>query len=139
MILIETFNDSSTMKKLLIDTDVLIDYLRGKNDAKAFIDNIEDVIYISTITAAELYAGARKGKELTELDFFIDTFEVINVNKNISKTGGLYCNQYKPSHGTGLADALIAATAKEINAQIVTFNSKHFPMFNDIIRPPKIN
>ncbi len=72
---------------------------------------------------------------LKKLEIFIETFEVISLNKNIAKTGGLYRNQYKPSHGTGLADALIAATAKEIGAQVVTFNSKHFPMLNDIVEP----
>ena len=120
---------------MLFDTDVLIEYLRGKDEAKAYIDNIKDVIYMSSITMAELYAGVRKGNEAKKLEIFIETFEVISLNKNIAKTGGLYRNQYKPSHGTGLADALIAATAKEIGAQVITFNSKHFPMLNDIVEP----
>ena len=84
---------------------------------------------------AELYAGVRKGEESRKLEVFIETFEVISLNKNIAKIGGLYRNQYKPSHGTGLADALIAATAKEIGALVITFNTKHFPMLNDVIKP----
>ncbi len=123
------------MKKMLFDTDVLIEYLRGKDAAKAYIDNIKDVIYMSSITMAELYSGVRKGAESKKLEIFIETFEVVSLNKNIAKMGGLYRNQYKPSHGTGLADALIAATAKEIDAQIITFNTKHFPMLNDVIKP----
>ena len=123
------------MKKLLFDTDVLIEYLRGNVDAKSYIDNIQNIIYISSITMAELYAGVREGKEYKKLEIFIETFEVISLNKNIAKVGGLYRNKYKPSHGTGLADALIAATAKEINAQVVTFNVIHFPMFSDVIKP----
>ena len=123
------------MKKMLFDTDVLIEYLRGKDEAKAYIDNIRDVIYMSSITMAELYAGVRKGNESKKLDIFIETFEVISLNKNIAKVGGLYRNQYKPSHGTGLADALIAATAKEIGAQVITFNTKHFPMLNNVVNP----
>ncbi len=134
MSLIVPFKDL-IMKKMLFDTDVLIEYLRGKDEAKAYIDNIKDVIYMSSITMAELYAGVRKGNESKKLEIFIETFEVISLNKNIAKTGGLYRNQYKPSHGTGLADALIAATAKEIGAQVITFNSKHFPMLNDIVEP----
>lgn len=123
------------MKKMLFDTDVLIEYLRGKDEAKAYIDNIKDVIYMSSITMAELYSGVRKGAESKKLEVFIETFEVVSLNKNIAKMGGLYRNQYKPSHGTGLADALIAATAKEIDAQIITFNTKHFPMLNDVVKP----
>jgi predicted nucleic acid-binding protein len=123
------------MKKRLFDTDVLIEYLRGKDEAQAYIDNISDAVYMSSITMAELYAGVRKGEELKKLEIFIETFEVTNLNKSIAKIGGLYRNQYKPSHGMGLADALIAATAKEIDAQLVTFNTKHFPMLTDVIKP----
>ena len=123
------------MKKMLFDTDVLIEYLRGKDEAKDYIDSVKDTIYMSSITMAELYAGVRKGNESKKLEAFIETFEVISLNKNIAKTGGLYRNQYKPSHGTGLADALIAATAKEINAHVITFNTKHFPMLNNVTQP----
>jgi predicted nucleic acid-binding protein len=123
------------MKKMLFDTDVLIEYLRGEDEAQAYIDNISDAVYMSSITMAELYAGVRKGEELKKLEIFIETFEVTNLNKSIAKIGGLYRNQYKPSHGMGLADALIAATAKEIDAQLITFNTKHFPMLTDVIRP----
>jgi predicted nucleic acid-binding protein len=123
------------MKKILFDTDVLIEYLRGSIKAKAYVDAIQNSLYISSITMAELYAGVREGEEYQKLEIFIETFEVVNLNKNIAKIGGLFRNQYKPSHGTGLADALIAATAKEIGAQIVTFNIKHFPMLNDVIKP----
>ena len=42
--------------------------------------------------------------------------------------GGLYRRDYGQSHGTGLADALIAATAEENGATLVTFNQRHFPM-----------
>ena len=123
------------MKKLLFDTDVLIDYLRGRDAAKEYIDNIDHAIYISVITIAELYAGIRKGEKSKELEMFIETFDVVSLNKNIAKVGGLYRNQYKPAHGTGLADALIAASAKEIGAQVVTLNTRHYPMFNDVIKP----
>ena len=73
------------MKKLLFDTDVLIEYLRGKAEAKAYIDTKQDVIYMSAITMAELYAGVREGEEYKKLGIFIKTFEVINLNKNIAK------------------------------------------------------
>ena len=125
------------MKKLLLDTDILIEYLRGSYPAEDFINQLEGVLYISAITVAELYAGVRKGKEAEELQAFIDTFEVINITKDIAKMGGLYRNKYKPSHGTGLADAIIAATAESIDTQVVTFNVKHFPMFENVIKPYK--
>jgi predicted nucleic acid-binding protein len=123
------------MDKLLFDTDVLIEYLRGKDEEKSYIDSIQEVIYMSSITMAELYAGVRKGAESRRLEIFIETFEVISLNSTIAKIGGLYRNQYNPSHGIGLADELIAATAKEIDAQVITFNIKHFPMLDNVIKP----
>ena len=123
------------MKKILFDTDIVIDYLRGRDDARDYVDSIHEDIFISVITIAELYAGVRKGEESKELEMFIETFDVVNLNKNIARAGGLYRNQYKPAYGTGLADALIAASAKEVGAQVVTFNTRHFPMFDDVIQP----
>jgi len=90
---------------------------------------------MSSITMAELYAGVREGEEYEVLETFIGTFEVVNLNKSIAKTGGLYRRKYKPSHATGLADALIASTAKEIGAQLVTFNIKHYPMLDNVVKP----
>ena len=123
------------MNKILFDTDVLIEYLRGSEQAKAFIDNIKGSVYMSSITMAELYAGVREGEEYEVLEIFIGTFEVVNLNKSIAKTGGLYRRKYKPSHATGLADALIASTAKEIGALLVTFNIKHYPMLDNVVKP----
>ena len=54
------------MTKLLFDTDVLIEYLRGSTKAKDFIDTIKEDVYMSSITMAELYAGVRKGEEYNE-------------------------------------------------------------------------
>jgi predicted nucleic acid-binding protein len=53
----------------------------------------------------------------------------------IAKRGGLIRNQYKQSHGTGLHDALIAATAELNDATLITFNRRHFPMLNNLQVP----
>jgi predicted nucleic acid-binding protein len=47
----------------------------------------------------------------------------------------LYRRDYGKSHGVGLADALIAATAELNQATLVTLNQKHFPMIIDIMVP----
>lgn len=48
-------------ERLLIDTDVLIDYLRSKSQAVSFLENLKELLLISSITVAELYAGVREG------------------------------------------------------------------------------
>ena len=62
-------------------------------------------------------------------------FEIIAVDSEIALKGGLYRRDYRKSHDLGLADALIAATAKSCHASLVTLNSKHFPMLTDVIVP----
>ena len=42
---------------------------------------------------------------------------------------------YGKSHNTGLADAIIAASAEIRQAHLVTFNRKHFPMLTNLIVP----
>jgi len=116
------------VKGLLLDTDVLVDYLRGLQKATHYLDERTEPLFISTITVAELYAGVREGKEQRALDQFILAFEVVPVDVEIAKKGGLYRRKYGPGHGTGLADALIAATTEIKQARLVTLNERHFPM-----------
>jgi predicted nucleic acid-binding protein len=119
----------------LIDTDVLIDYLRGQADAVSYLESLTEQLVISAITVAELFAGVREGTERQALEAFLSAFEVVDVNQSISRRGGLYRRDISKSHGVGLADALIAATAEEQEATLVTLNKKHFPMLTRVIVP----
>jgi hypothetical protein len=118
--------------KLLADTDVLVDFLRGYDDAVRFVGSHATEIALSAISAAELYAGCRSDQELDRLDEFIDLFEVIPVNQAIAKKGGRYKSFYYKSHGVGLADGIIAATAVLHNFELKTLNTKHYPMLKGI-------
>ncbi len=114
--------------RLLLDTDVLIDYLRGREDAAAYLEARPEPLLISAITVAELFAGVREGDESRRLAQFLGAFEVIPLDAAIAQKGGLYRRDYGPSHGIGLADALIAASAALHQARLVTLNARHFPM-----------
>jgi len=121
--------------RLLIDTDVLIDYLRDRAEAVSYLESLTESLLISVITVAELYAGVREGAERTKLDEFVQAFEVVPVDREVAIEGGLYRRDYMKSHNVGLADALIAATAESRQAALVTLNSKHFPMLANVIVP----
>lgn len=124
---------------ILIDTDVLIDYLRNREEAVLFLESSNELMLLSVITIAELYAGTREGSERETLDEFIRAFETVHVGEEIAVTGGLYRREYGKSHGIGLADALIAASAEATNARVVTLNKRHFPMFEDVFVPYQKN
>ena len=120
-------------KPILVDTDVLIDFLRGHEQAVSFVNLESDRIILSSIVVAELYAGVRGGEgdaEQTTLNGFLSLFRVVHVTAAIARLGGLYKRDYGKSHGISLADAVVAATATLENAELKTLNVKHYPMFN---------
>lgn len=120
---------------LLLDTDVIIDYLRGQTDAVAYLEGLTNPLLISAVTVAELYVGVREGEEREALDSFISAFELVTVDEDIAVKGGLYRRDYGKSYNVGLADALIAATAEAKGATLVTLNKKHFPMLASVTIP----
>lgn len=121
--------------RLLFDTDVLIDYLRGEPQATAYLEERTETLMVSAVTIAELFAGVREGEERQRLDGFLRIFEIVAVSPQIAERGGLIRRDYKKSHNTGLADALIAATAELARACLVTLNDKHFHMLEDVSIP----
>jgi predicted nucleic acid-binding protein len=119
---------------LLVDTDVLVDYLRGYAPAIAFVQEHALRMTFSAITVAELHAGARSA-ETALLDELDRLFPIIPVTREIARAGGLLQAEYGRSHGLGLADALVAATAKQHGLLLNTLNVKHFPMFPGLAPP----
>ena len=119
-------------RPILLDTDVLVDFFRGHGKAVAFIDTCHDHIILSSIVVAELYAGVKGNAEQTTLEDFVSLFRVVPVSAEIGKAGGLYKRDYGKSHGVGLADAILAATAEAENAELKTLNTKHYPMLKNL-------
>jgi predicted nucleic acid-binding protein len=122
-------------ERLLIDTDVRIDYLRGRAEAISYLESLTEPLLISAITVAELYAGVREGEERIASEQFISIFDVIPVDDSIAANGGLIRGDYGKSHGVGLADAIIASTAEFRKAALVTLNKKHFPTLSNVVTP----
>ncbi len=120
---------------VLIDTDVMVDFLRGNPKAVALVTAHSARIILSAIVVAELYAGVRGDGELQTLDSLMSLFRIVPVSPELARQGGLFKNEYAKSHGVGLADAIIAASAKAEHAELKTLNTKHYPMFKGL-RPP---
>ena len=116
----------------LLDTDVLVDFLRGHKKAVAFVNTYSARIILSSIVVAELYAGVKGNVEQAALEDFVSLFRVIPVSAKIAKAGGLHKRDYGKSHGVGLADAILAATAEAEHAELKTLNRKHYPMLKGL-------
>ena len=122
-------------RSILLDTDVLIDFLRGHGPAVSFLESNSDRIILSSIVVAELYAGVRGGekdRERTVLENLLSLFRVVPVSRDIAKLGGLYKRDYGRSHGVGIADAIMAATATLEDAEMKTLNVRHYPMLGNL-------
>ena len=120
---------------ILLDTDVLVDFLRGYPAAVAYVKAQADRILLSAVVSAELYAGVRDSDELAQLDEFLSLFRVAPVTADVARSAGLYKRDYHRSHGVGLADAIVAATAETERTELKTFNTKHYPMLKGL-KPP---
>jgi len=119
-------------RSILLDTDILVDFFRGHSKAVAFVNTHSARIILSSIVVAELYAGVKGDVEQAVLDNFVSLFHVVPVSTEIAKAGGIYKRDYAKSHGVGLADAILVATAEAENAELKTLNTKHYPMLRDL-------
>jgi predicted nucleic acid-binding protein len=122
-------------ERLLLDTDVLVEYLRGRQEAIEYLEGLESDLFVSDVSVAELFSGGKGDQEERSLEQFLLAFTALPVTEGVARLGGLYRRDFRPSHGTGLADALIAATAEENGVKLVTFNRRHFPMVRKVAVP----
>lgn len=119
----------------MIDTNILIDALRLKKEAIHYLKTLGDGNSVAAITVAELFAGIRSDKQKNNLITLLDALVVLNFSRHHAELAGDFIRQYGKSHSVAFADAAIAATAQIERLQLVTLNTKHFPMFPGLRKP----
>ena len=112
---------------MIIDTDVLIWYLRGNENARKSI-NSNIPFKISVINYMELIQGMYDKKELKILQKYLREWqvEIIQINESISSRAMFFMEDYYLSHSMELGDAIIAATVMENRDILLTANKKHY-------------
>jgi predicted nucleic acid-binding protein len=117
------------MLKVLIDTDVAIDFLRGDHQAKKFIEPLWTYgeAYLSLLSVYELHAGMKES-EAEYTQSFISVFRLLQLTFEVVKEAGDYYRFHR-SHGLTLTaiDCMIYITAKHNNFKLLTRNLKHYP------------
>jgi len=118
---------------MVIDTDVLIWYMRGNAQAYQAIEN-SDNFFISVVTYMELVQGLRNKKELNHLRKALHGWNtrLLYISEEISAKAMFYVEQHFLSHSMQLADALIGATAIAYGLPILTGNDKHYKAMKDL-------
>jgi predicted nucleic acid-binding protein len=120
---------------ILVDTCIIIDHLRNRAEATAFLKQLEQLPLVSVLTLAELQAGVRNREDEKLLDRVIADWPVVVLDAPTARLGGSLWRRFGPSHGTGIMDAMLAATAQRERARLATINRRHFPMFDDLLVP----
>lgn len=118
---------------MLIDTDVLIWYLRGNEQVRKIVE-FSAPFRLSVISYMELVQGMADKRELNVLRRTMKEWraEVVYINEAISSRAMLYVEEHFLSHSIQLADALIAATAVEYAQELLSGNAKHYRMIRDV-------
>ncbi|MCB8915573.1 MAG: type II toxin-antitoxin system VapC family toxin [Thermoleophilales bacterium] len=115
----------------LLDTSVIVDFLRGRLDAVRLLTELtekREPLLSSEVTRFELLAGVR-GEEEQALERFFQAIEWIPVGEPVSCLAGDLARKFQASHsGIDTADYLIAATSLLAEADLLTINVRHFPM-----------
>jgi predicted nucleic acid-binding protein len=118
---------------MLIDTDVLIWYMKGNKKAYNAIENSEN-FFISVVTYMELVQGMRNKTELNALRKALYGWnaKILYISEEISVKAMFFVEQHYLSHSIQLADSLIGATAIAYGLPILTGNDKHYKILKNL-------
>ena len=118
---------------MIIDTDVLIWYMRGNEKAYEIIEKY-NTFFISVVTYIELVQGMRNKKELNILRKALRGWnaQILYISEEVSAKAMFYVEQHFLSHSIQLADALIGATAITYGFPILTANDRHYKVMQAI-------
>jgi hypothetical protein len=122
----------------LLDTDVLIEHLRGNDAARTIVTETTNrsEAACSVLTRFELLAGMRSN-ERHAIRSLLDVLINLEVTEEIATRAGEWARTYQQSHSSISAiDYLVAATAEVEGADLLTRNVRHFPMFPGL--PPAL-
>ena len=118
---------------VLIDTDVLIWYLRGNKKAYSVID-AQEGFEISAVTYMELVQGMRDKNELQKMRKALTELDItmLAINESITSRAMVIVEENYLSSSVELADALIAATAIDHGLDLLTGNAKHYKVIKNL-------
>jgi predicted nucleic acid-binding protein len=119
---------------MLVDSDVIIWYMRGSAKALRAIAGLDD-FSMSIVTYIELVQGLRSKAELNALRNFLQDRSValLPITESISSNAMFLVEQHHFSHSLGLSDALIAATAVNHGLPLMTANTKHYRIIKNLL------
>lgn len=122
--------------KLLVDTDIFIDYLKGIKAAKTLFNSKQVEIYYSVLTKKELLSKpGLRDSERKRIIKLLRRLKTIKIDKDIAEKFSLLQDKY--GYNTVKApDFIIAATAWSKSFPLLTRNIRHFNFIEEIRLSP---
>lgn len=118
---------------VLLDSDVVIDILKGQPQAAAWLQTVPDArLSISAIVWMEVLIGAKDKQDQQHLRQLLSPFFVFHLTPDDSRWAMEQLAAFRLSHGIGLTDCLIGALAARTQLPLYTRNIKHYAPLPDI-------
>jgi len=122
--------------RLLIDTDVIIDALKGIRPAKELFNQREIDLYCSILSKKELLTKqGLSNAERMRIDKLLARVKILKIDNDIAAKYMFLLNEYGEKPET-IADFVIAATAWSKKLPLLTRNRKHFRHIKEITLSP---
>ncbi|MDP3150185.1 MAG: type II toxin-antitoxin system VapC family toxin [Ignavibacteria bacterium] len=111
---------------LLIDSDILIDFIRGYKPAYSFFEKNKRIVFISILSKFEIIAGAKDQNKIIKLEEFLSNFSVLTLSNEIIESAYEIFKTSFLTNNMSANDALIAATSIYFKFPLVSRNKKHY-------------
>ena len=123
--------------RVYVDSDILIWHLRGERHAATLLRRLgraaDAELWTGAMQRAEVVFFMRPQEEAATVSF-LSRFHTQPVTQAIVDRAGALYRRWHASHGIGVNDALLAATAEGTGGKIVTQNVKHYPMPDVVVQ-----
>jgi predicted nucleic acid-binding protein len=117
----------------LLDSDILVDVLRGYTPAVLWFRNLEELPSVPGLVVMELIQGVSNASELRGVLKLVEPLPVVWPTEEHCDRALADFKEYRLSHNLGLLDSLIAACAVGRSLPLGTFNAKHYAPISDLI------
>jgi len=118
---------------ILLDTDVMVDILRGYEPAIAWLTAVSDSeIGVPGLVVMELIQGSQNMREQKRLEKALNIYPLYWAEPKDCDRALKSFAAHHLGHNIGLLDTLIAETAISVGAELATFNVKHYQVLKEL-------
>ena len=128
--------------EVFLDTDVMIDILRGYEPAVEWLKELKDQhakVCLPGFTVMELIQGCENKEQIKEVREAVQDFRILWPTESCCSKALEAYTDHSLSHGLDILDALIGQMAEDLMMPLHTFNTRHFKgVFKaDMVQPYK--